>query len=272
MRSEDHTYNMLGWFTDSVITKLDFSVKRPNGTFLQRDTADIDIADKNQITRIIKWLRFENWKQQSDIYVRPARHHDWPIIFLDDLSKGDAERVADLHASMLIHTSQAGGYHAWISTMQPLNETERGMVQRHYSHVYNSDYRSTSGEHWGRLAGFKNHKRGGTDWVNFHATGGGTFIDAASVLSSIKTNHKGSFVPRKNSSSSLPSLGCKSRSIDDSESGKEYGWAIGYIRATGDIEEAKRRLFDKATARGKKGINQYVNRTISKAAAIAAQR
>lgn len=267
MKSQDHTYNMLAWFSENGITKLDFSVKRPNGTFLQRDTAGIEIADEGQINRILKWLGFENWKRESDIYVRPARYHDWPILFLDDLSPHNADLIAKLHTSMLIHTSKAGGYHAWISTTKPLGEDDKGAVQHHYAQTFSSDIRSTSGEHWGRLAGFKNHKRGGTDWVNFHATGNGTAIDPNPVLFSGEDTTTASFVPRHR-----PAVNLSQQGIDESESGKEYGWAIGFIRATGDIEEAKQQLHERASARGKSGnINRYVDHTINKAAMIAVQ-
>ena len=52
---------------------------------------------------------------------------------------------------------------------------------------------------------------------------------------------------------------------DDSESGKEFGWVCGWLRAGRDPEEAMRRLSAKASERGKKDHEKYAKRSIEKA-------
>jgi hypothetical protein len=65
----------------------------------------------------------------------------------------------------VVKTSQEGGCHIWLSCTCNLGEWERHQAQRWLAPLAGADIASTSGEHLGRLAGFKSWKRNGT-WVN----------------------------------------------------------------------------------------------------------
>jgi len=110
--------------------------------------------------------------RRADVYVRPARSRAWPLVFLDDVPLRLAHRIVAKHGALAIETSSAGGCHIWLRTAWPLDEAGRKQAQRWLSIRVGSDPASTSGEHLGRLPGFRNWKRGGP-WVNLVAAHNG---------------------------------------------------------------------------------------------------
>ena len=69
------------------------------------------------------------------------------------------------HGGLAVQTSPAGGCHLWLPCARTLDEAARHRVQRWLAECMGADLGSVSGEHLGRLAGFRNWKRGGC-WVN----------------------------------------------------------------------------------------------------------
>lgn len=114
----------------------------------------------------LSWLRAEN-AAGGDIYFRPFRHGVWPVVFLDDLPPSMATRIAGKYRAIVVETSP-GSCHLWLATALPLDETQRAAVQRDLVTRLQgaADSGSVSGEHWGRLPGFRNYKPGRNCWVN----------------------------------------------------------------------------------------------------------
>ncbi|MCG7877228.1 MAG: RepB family DNA primase [Candidatus Thiodiazotropha endolucinida] len=263
MTAQFNTEQQIDWFKASGITHLDFAVRRPNGAFIGNNTQAVSLNDTERLSRAMKWLRAENKFRDADIYCRPARGTSWPILFLDDLQ--DHSTVTDHYRAMAIHTSAEGGYQTWITTTTKLNEDERRAAQESLITKYGADAGSKSGEHWGRLAGFKNHKRGG-NWVNFTTQSSHPALDSKALSplfpQGTKADTGGQVVFHQSRS------GRTEGGVDKSESGREYGWIINYLENGGSRQEAYRRLHARATARGKTGdIDRYVRRTLRSAEA-----
>jgi hypothetical protein len=156
MIAANHTQAMLDWWAATGVDRVDLAVRRSSGAMLwQRDRA---IA-----TLPLAWVRAEN-VQHADIYGRPARGHGWPLVFVDDVAVDRAHAVAREVDALLVETSPEGGCHVWLRCDRALTEDERKRVQHTWIVALGSDPGSVSGEHLGRLAGFKNcgpHARAG---------------------------------------------------------------------------------------------------------------
>jgi hypothetical protein len=148
---------MLRAWRRAGVLRVDLAVRRPNGAMIWHRDLPSD-------TLPLAWLRAENVRS-AEVYARPARGYDWPLVFLDDLAVQLAERIARKYSALVVATSPQGGCHLWLTCALPLSEAERRTAQRWLAAHSGADARSASGEHLGRLAGFRNWKRGGT-WVN----------------------------------------------------------------------------------------------------------
>jgi hypothetical protein len=237
---------MLRWWWKVGITIADLAVRRRDGTMVwhhETPLADLPLA----------WARSEN-VCQAEIYIRPAREYAWPIAFLDDLPVATATRVARKYDALVVHTSPKGGCHLWLLCHSTLDEHERCRAQRWLAQRVEADPVSISGEHLGRLAGFKNWKRDGC-WVNV--------LDAplrnqpwAAQL--VESDFRKS---RTTSISQLPNTGA----IDKTPSGREWGWICGLLENGCDPATAYHRLFEKAWPRRGRDADRYARRTVDRA-------
>jgi hypothetical protein len=125
-------------------------------------------------TRLMHGLSGKNTERKADddmeagaeVYIRPARGHDHPAVFLDDARADTVTYVRERWRCMVVETSP-GSYHIWIMTDRPLCERERLQVQRYLQKLLKTDLGSVSGEHLGRWAGFQNRKPWRKpNWVN----------------------------------------------------------------------------------------------------------
>lgn len=251
---EKYQKMMLDSFERFGIDRFDIGVRRNEGTFIFHESQDLDRAG---VEKRFKWLKYEN-RQGSEIYIRPARGHSWNYLFLDDLNLEAAREIAAKHRTMLIQTSAEGGCHAWLCTSRAITEPERYAKQSDLAQHYGADKMSVSGEHWGRFAGFRNHKRG--SWVNWLITSDSPPMTVSSI-STPTGQQAGGCVIHSPSNRTRPI----SRSIDDSPSGAEWGWVMGFLSATGDAQRAIDRLAEQADARGKSNPRSYAERTVRKA-------
>lgn len=138
-----HTTAMLTWWADAGITRANLAVRRSDGMIWHHDCPleDLPLAS-------------------------------WPLVFVDDVVPGVARRSTQRTSALAVQTSDAGGCHLWVRCTAWLDERQRLGVQRWLARRLSGDRASVSGEHLGRLAGFKNWKRSGC-WVNvLDATGG----------------------------------------------------------------------------------------------------
>ena len=238
------------------IDRLDFGVRRQDGTFIQRDLQSLD---PQGIKKALPFLRAENVRR-SDVYFRPAQQESWPVIFLDDLTKQETRGIARKYQSWIIETSPEL-HHVWVRTDRPLSREERYLEQSRIVSLGIGDPGSVSGEHYGRFPGFRNWKRQGT-WVNL--------ISAPDAkLSRLPTS--ASSPPRggRRGSSGRPFTGVGGN--DASESGREWGWVCGSVEHGRDPDEIRRKLETRAHDRGKNDPEGYARRTVAKALSFTGQ-
>ena len=77
MKASWHTETMLAAWRRARVDRADLALRRPSGAMLwQRDLALEDLP--------MAWARAEN-AHGAEVYLRPARGRDWPMVFLDDL-------------------------------------------------------------------------------------------------------------------------------------------------------------------------------------------
>lgn len=247
MRASDQTRGMLSWWARTGVDRADIAVRRAHGVMawhLCRPVRDLPLA----------WARAENVRH-SDVYIRPARGVSWPLVFLDDVLIASAVAIARKYAALIIRTSPAGGCHVWLRCTTPLGEEARCHAQRWLASRIGADKGSVSGEHLGRLAGFRNWKRGGL-WVNvLVASEQPPPWDPAVALSNYARD------------AGPPGAGIARpiTSTDTSPSGKEWGWACGMLEAGLDPSIVHARLVEHALPRRGHDANRYATRTLARA-------
>lgn len=247
MRARDQTARLLAWWRWAGVHSLDLAVRTAQGAWIfHRGLFTFDLP--------LGWLRAEN-ARQSEIYARPARGASWPVVFLDDISVGVAEGILACTSAAAIHTSPEGGCHLWMRCARPLDEGHRRSVQRALAQRYGGDPGSISGEHLGRLPGFKNWKRGGV-WVNVLATSLGEKppLDLSGLLVELGSLRSHS-----------TRLASPTGGADRSASGRDWAWACTAIESGRDPELVFRRLFDRAEPRRGADAERYARRTVARA-------
>jgi hypothetical protein len=163
--------SLLKWFGEAGVPRFDLAIQRRDrignaGAFLAPCSTRAEDLDPVQVEIRLAWLRAEN-AQGSDIYFRPFRHQAWPMVFLDDLKPSLALKIAGKYRAAVLETS-LGSCHLWLALASPLKEMDRTKVQRDLVIRLQgaADPGSISGDHWGRLPGFRNRKPGRNCWVN----------------------------------------------------------------------------------------------------------
>lgn len=237
-----HLKAMLEWWITSGIHRADLAVRRCNGVMIWHRDLTLEALP-------LAWARAENVRR-AETYVRPARGRSWPLVFIDDVPLDLARRIARRTSSLVVQTSVSGGCHVWLRCSRLLNETERLEAQRWLARELGGDRASVSGEHLGRLAGFKNWKRGGC-WVNvIEASRGRCWNPRQAQPLELETT-------QRNLSSQPQS--------DTSASAREWGWTCGLLESGHDPEEVLRRLLLRATRRRRREPERYATRTWERA-------
>lgn len=256
MRSFQHTEQMLRWWAQAQIDRADLAIRRPGGQMLwQRDVPLEKLP--------LAWARAENVRG-ADVYVRPARHHPWPVVFLDDLDVELGVKVLRRYAALLVQTSREGGCHLWMRCAWPLSEPQRRDAQRHLAARTGADRASTSGEHLGRLAGMKNWKRTG-QWVNFLRSSTALppweprFLLAQNPAPPAERPISNPFAVQ--AEIALPS----DRGIDHSPSGKEWGWVCGALASGVSVRKVYASLLEHCRDHRGQDAQRYALRTVQRA-------
>ena len=236
---------MLAWWSQIGIDHADLAVRRPSGTMIWHRDLAIDSLP-------LAWARAQNVRR-AEVYIRPARASAWPLVFLDDVTVPRARTLAHKYDALAIETSPAGGCHIWLACDRRLGESSRRTAQRWLARRIDADLGSVSGEHLGRLAGFKNWKRSGT-WVNvLAASRHGRSWDPSVV----PTLTRAESTPKNNRR--------RCRGVDTSPSGKEWGWVCGLLEAGCLPERVYTRLLEKACIRRGADAVRYARRTLERA-------
>ena len=247
MRASDQTRAMLRWWHDAGVHRADLAVRRPDGVMawhLGRHLQDLPLP----------WARAENVRH-ADVYIRPARGDPWPLVLLDDVPGDAAARVAYKYAALVIRTSLPGGCHIWLRCAAALHENERFHAQRWLASRVGADRGSVSGEHLGRLAGFRNWKRAGV-WVNL--------VAAYEDLPPWNPTAALIDLPSEKLNSDPPSAGPPS-GYDTTPSGTEWGWVCGMLEAGFHPSVVHARLVEHARPRRGPDAERYASRTIARA-------
>jgi len=242
---------MLGWWQSRSVERADIAVRRASGAMIWHQELPIERLP-------LAWLRAEN-AQGAEIYIRPARGSAWPLVFLDDVDAQRAVAVVRKYAALAIRTSVAGGCHLWLACRRRLDEPERATVQRWIASRIHADPASTSGEHLGRLAGFRSWKRHGV-WVNvLQASMTATPWDPAPALEA-----EGCTRLAQGRTRTDPPAATRLE-VDSSPSGRDWAWVCSLLEAGHDASDLHRRLALSAAARRGHDAERYAARTIDRA-------
>jgi hypothetical protein len=246
MRAADHTQAMLDWWAATGVDRVDLAVRRASGAMLwQRD---------GPIARLpLAWARAEN-ARQADIYARPARGRSWPLIVIDDVAVARADAVAREVDALLVETSPQGGCHVWLRCDRALAEDDRRRVQRLWISTLDGDPASVSGEHLGRLAGFKNWKRGGC-WVNVRP--------AAPGRPCLVVDDRPLTPPPAGAVPTPPPRRDNQR--DTTPSGHDWAWVCARLERGLPPDAIYAQLVDRARSRRGADAERYAQRTLAHA-------
>ena len=146
------------WFERHGVTAWNLSTLAPLADGRRKMIGDKCIRARVKVEKTARWAWYRNC-EGADIYMRPATGPAWPIVFLDDLPPENAVKLSEKYACLVIETSH-NNCQVWIAATQPLTIAERALVQRTLAAGAGSDMASISGDHFGRAAGYINHKSG----------------------------------------------------------------------------------------------------------------
>lgn len=264
-KPKEQLTHLMRWLGQSGVTHLDLAVQRrqpcgEKGAFLAPRTTGAEDLCPAQIEARLPWLRAEN-AAGADIYFRPYRHGAWPLVFLDDLSPNMAGKISRKYRAAVIETSK-GRCHLWLHMARALDESQRFAVQKNLVERLNgeADPGSVSGEHWGRLPGFRNRKPGRNCWANLLMLSHGPSCHAPDVTVHISNQGKERDVllsPEKQEVSKLD------------HSRREWGWVMGSLENGVSPRQVLASLIEKAQARrGHKDAIRYACYTVQKACRI----
>lgn len=247
---------MLEWFFTQGVRTVDIHLrcpKHPNAIYERAEdwfwvTRHQDLS-LDKARHIMKWCRHKN-TNGADIYIRPHRHAKQPIIFLDDLDVRKAWKVARKYRSLVVQTSK-DNTQVWLSLTKALSEKERLRVQQYIASLGFTDTGSVSGEHLGRLCGFRSQKRG--CWVTL-----------------LGESEAKSYEPPDNVTPSPPRGGaCAKKNGDEiSQSERDFSWVLRELRRGALVDAITCSLARSARERGKPCPEKYAERSVRKAIAI----
>ncbi len=264
-KPKEQLKHLMMWLGQSQVTHLDLAVQRrqswgEKGTFLAPRTSRAEDLCPAQIEARLPWLRCEN-AAGADIYFRPYRHEAWPLVFLDDLSPNMAGKIAGKYRAAVIGTSK-GRCHLWLHMTRALDERARFVTQKSLVERLNgeADPGSVSGEHWGRLPGFRNRKPGRNCWVNLLILSQGPSCHPADVTVHISNQGKRGEVllsPENQAAAKMD------------HSTREWGWVMGSLENGVSPRQVLASLIERAQARrGHKDGIRYACYTVEKACRI----
>jgi len=214
--------------------------------------------------------------RDCDVYFRPARGQPASIVMIDDLDRTTALRLADGHPHMLVETSPAN-FQVWLKTDRPLDEIGRKSVQIALVARHGGDPGSVSGEHFGRIPGFKNRKpKYKFPWVNLvQYDSESPALDVSDLLSpqgacalepaaGVPSIHPTGDAPPARS----PTPASASAS-DSPESHREFKYACESLRHNVNRDAIISNIAARALSRGKRrtatAAEQYAARTVAAA-------
>jgi hypothetical protein len=236
------------WFSQHEVTHFDIHVRR----YIQEKEHWITIHEDisgDAIDKLWPWLRREN-ARGADIYFRPASKKDHPVIFLDDITSRKAKEISLKISCAVVETSR-GNTHMWIIVDRRLSLEERKYAQSQLSKLGYGDPSSISGDHLGRICGFKSQKN--KCWVN---------------AKQFSTTHTYSPPKRSDNNQHMREGGaCALKNTNNnSQSERDFGWALGMLRIGKSVDYVQTKLTESSICRNKRNPEKYARLTALKAA------
>lgn len=246
----------LDWFLSIGVDQFNFSVLSDRG-MLNHDRPRC----AEEVLRSAGWAWSENTRG-SNIYIRPARCFSFPVVMFDDLDCLKIDKICKKYSCLAVETSK-NNFQAWISTTLSLGEAQRAAVQSAIANLIGADPGSTSGEHFGRAAGFRNQKPGRGGFLvgvrshrhDLPALDPAPYLFAPSPV--------GGGVPFTKPLEIRPSA------VDGDESSAEFRFALARLAAGNYEPEIIKNIAHRALARGKRktaaACDEYAKKTVEKA-------
>ena len=176
-KPEQHRLRMMEWLiatSHDASPRFDCAIGDANkgeGAYFRRDgLRELDVNDVNRrcsFLRAANSVGVESARRPLNIYISAASSSAQHWLMMDDLTFDECVGIAGDRAHMIVQTSP-GRHHLWLATTRPVSVAERKACQQVLQQRLGGDAGSTSGDHLGRLAGFKNVKR--NSWVNVVST------------------------------------------------------------------------------------------------------
>lgn len=245
------------------------------------------VWDREALERSLPWLRYQN-RNGRNIYVRPAGEHDLTLI--DDLQVDSIARMknAGFRPAVVVETSPRN-FQAWVKHPRKLDKETGTAVARALAVEFGADEGAADWRHYGRLAGFVNRKLKYLDqatglypFVKLHESDGLVYSAAEAFLNRISRTLE---TARQRRPYRLDHGQCDvaitdDRSIESFRSDPKYdgdgkradlAYAVyALTRGRSEVEvEAAIRSRDLSHKGNERRQNDYVDRTIKKAAAAA---
>lgn len=250
------TARQLQWFARHGVDRLDLAVQPRAGTWV----APHQNLDAAGLSKLLPWCRAEN-AGGSNVYVRPHRHSDVPMVFLDDVTVTAAMTLAQMHPALVLETS-ANRCHVWIVVDRVLRENERSRLQatlvaRLVEGKPLADPGSTSGDHYGRLCGFRNRKVGRDCWVNLRVA-----VDCGAPLEADDAAKPACTITIPRASVTPACVAPRNATSCSSESEREWGWVMRQLESGAAPHQLVQELTQKALARRGPDALRYALRTV----------
>lgn len=299
MTSKQHTTAFLNWMLSHGVDRFDLAASREpnNGAWLPgAQNASRTIVDASRA-----WCWLENltgaerqhqrltkhaarWTPDdsgAEICIRPARLNtagepcSWFVVLLDDLPPTLALGIARKYAALVVETSTAN-CQVWLHCTQPLAEAERGRVQSWLSLKTGADRGSITGEHHGRLPGYRNRKPNrNAEWCNILAATDGAAFDPSQALAETPADpdfaliHSPTPVAARLTTKSGEVVSCRPAASDESR--REFGWAVVAFQRGVPRDQILADLTNRAAGRrGRRDAERYAVRTADRAERAAA--
>lgn len=241
--------------TDSFVSALlkhcsglEIMVLRNPGTQEEAPSSGHVVRSLTDMEKLRAWLWHENASRAGQVYCRPVPGEQHPWLFLDDVARPLAERVASKYSALLIETTP-GNCQIRLLAARRLSERERAEIQRELATRAGADLGSTAGSKWGRLPGYKNRKPGRDCWTNLVA-------DTTSIGRSFPADHP---FTAANPSPAAPAAneggrGLSRRAPEAGGGGfrEEFSFACHRLSDGFDPGEVIRLVAEHALARGKR--------------------
>ncbi len=258
MKPFDQIRTFLAWFCRLGVDTFDIHVRMPrtsnedykNGDWIWLTNHE-DVTCSHIISKLLGWLRLKN-ANGSDVFFRPHKDGRHNVIFLDDIATNRARAVLRKYGGCAIET-HPGNTQVWLKVDRKLTSPQRKQAQIILKDLGFTDPGSVSGDHLGRICGFMSQKR--KCWVNL-----------------VDTSDTKPWSPNMMVSPSLPPGGacasktdCSDHCRDTSDSGREWGWVLGMLRAGISPGIVTEKLVEAAKKRGKSTAVRYARYTVQKA-------